>query len=372
MTDPVQLAKRRRLGRGLGSLMSTPVPIDRTGDDGRTIEVKRPVGEGEPSRRLDPVAMPDPQTGDIGSESSGNAVQTGPARSALGDAPSFTPREGGLQPATDEARIAYLPLGCIVPNPSQPRQHFDESALEALASSIRSAGVMQPIVVRPERGGRYTLIAGERRWRAAGRAGLATIPAVVRDVDDQVAAEWALIENLQREDLNPLEKAEAFRALADTFGLTHAEIAERVGLDRSSVSNFLRLNELDDFCRDALRAGTLMMGHARALLGIEQPDVRARVARLAVRHGWSVRETERQVVQHLAVSTPPATHDPVKPAATTNRHLADLEARLSRHLGTRVRIQPSRRKGRGKLIIDFYSLDEFDGLMQRLGFDGGE
>lgn len=371
MTDTTQIAKRRRLGRGLGSLMSTPVPIDRSEAGRVAIEVKPPEHHAQDE------ALPQHPASQVGVEVEAHVTTSSAAGDDLPQSGPISSVNKGSEVEgstdSDSDRIAYLPLDRVVPNPHQPRQDFDESALEALSASIRSAGVMQPIVVRPEANGLYTLIAGERRWRAAGLAGLTTIPALVRRVDDHVAAEWALIENLQREDLNPMEKAEAFLALVNQFALTHAEIAERVGLDRSSVSNILRLNELDDFCRDSLRQGSLSMGHARALLAVTTPDVRRRLAQLAVRHGWSVRETERQVALATSdVAAPSLAGGPIKPTAATNRHIEDLESRLSRHLGTRVRIQPSRRKGRGKIIIDFYSLDEFDGLMQRIGFDGGE
>ncbi|MFK7962261.1 MAG: ParB/RepB/Spo0J family partition protein, partial [Phycisphaerales bacterium] len=164
-----------------------------------------------------------------------------------------------------------ISLSRIHANPQQPRRHFDDDAIDTLAESIRTAGLMQPIVVRPdaEQGGHYEIVAGERRFRAATKLGLMEIPAVVHEIDDRTAAEWALVENLQREDLNPIERADAFDRLRSEFGLTHQEIADAVGLDRASISNHLRLRGLDPETLDQVRAGKLGMGHARALLSVE-------------------------------------------------------------------------------------------------------
>jgi ParB family chromosome partitioning protein len=256
-----------------------------------------------------------------------------------------------------------LPPAAIRPNPSQPRQEFDETALASLAESIRTAGVMQPIVVRRDPAGDgFLLVAGERRWRAATRIALPTIPAVVREVDDRQAAEWALIENLQREDLNPLERARAFARLIDEYDLTHQEIAESVGLDRSSVSNHLRLLELEEPIQAAVGAGHLSLGHAKALLSITNSEARTTTAARAIRDGWSVREVERRA-KTAGRKTP--TKAP-RPAADLPANLKDLERRLEEHLGTRVRIRTAG-KGRGRVIIEYFDLDQFDGLLQHLG-----
>jgi ParB family chromosome partitioning protein len=192
---------------------------------------------------------------------------------------------------------------------------------------------------------------------------MTSIPAVIRDVDERTAAEWALIENIQREDLNPIDRAEGFKCLAEEFGLTHREVAERVGLDRSSVTNHLRLLELDETCQAAVSAGLLSLGHAKALLAITNIDRRRAVAAQALRHGWTVRELERRAQREPRASTPGADAPRTLPA-----HMRDLEKRLGEHLGTRVRLQGGRRKGTGRLTIEFFSLDEFDGLMRRLEF----
>ena len=222
---------------------------------------------------------------------------------------------------------------------------------------------MQPIVVRPAaQEGRYELIAGERRWRAAKEAGLDRVPALVREINDEKAAELALIENLQREDPNAIEKAEAFQHLADTFHLTHTQIAERVGLERSSVSNLLRLLDLSDFVRDLVRENILSMGQARAIAGLTEPAMQRALAERAVREGWSVRQVEDEVRRLQQ----PSTSRPNSTTAAASPVLSDLEKQISQQLGTRVKIKAGRKKGAGTLAIDFYSLDEFDALLARL------
>jgi ParB family chromosome partitioning protein len=257
----------------------------------------------------------------------------------------------------------------VIANRRQPRTDFDDTALSALAESIRTAGLMQPIMVRPHGSG-FELIAGERRWRAAKLIGLKSIPAVVRPVDDQTAAELAIIENVQREDLNPIERAKALRRLADEFSLTHQQIAEKVGLDRASVSNLLRLSDLDPSTSEHVRAGRLSQGHAKALLGIVDVSARSQLAARAMKEEWSVRELERrvQLVQKGGAVVPRGTTTTPKDVTARDANVADLERQLAEHLGTRVRIQLGRKKGSGRLTVDFYSLDQFDGLMQKMGF----
>ncbi len=308
---------RRRLGRGLSSLLSAGVPV-----------------------RLEP---------DVQADATGGPPETGPAE------------QGG----DGVAAVRFIATGEIRPNPNQPRQHFDESALAALAASIRTAGLMQPIVVRPADGGGYQLIVGELRLRAAKHLGLDRIPALVRPIDDRAAAEWALIENVQREDLNPLERAEAFSTLTDRFGQTHQEAADRVGLNRSTVTNLIRLLDLDEVTKTHVRAGRLSAAQGRALLSITDPDSRRHLADLAVREGWTVRMLERRAAA-AGTTAAAARAKPVVSPGPANRH--DLEKRLGDHLGTKVRIHPGKRKGSGRLDIEFYSLEQFDGIMSRLGF----
>ncbi len=310
---------RRRLGRGLDSLLSMTVPVG------------------------------------------GGSNPTPPAASG--------PSGGGVSPTTEDSPFRQLEIDRLSPNPRQPRHHFDEVGLEALAASIVADGMMQPVVVRQAPGsadGDYELVVGERRWRAARLAGLRKIPALVSDVDDQTAAQWSLVENLQREDLNAIERAEAFQRLIDEFGLTHQAIAERVGLDRSSITNHLRLNELDEFTKSAVIAGRLGFGHAKALLGVSDARRRERLAREAIRQDWSVREVERRLGGVGRGQLAPGSAEARAPLARA--HLDDVERRLGEHLGTKVRIQPGRTKGAGKLVIEFFAHDQFEGLLQRFGF----
>ena len=285
------------------------------------------------------------------------------------------PPPAGSGPAVDievkdqADQIRSIPVSEIRPNASQPRQHFDEAALKELGTSIRTAGLMQPIVVRPDAAaGGFELVDGERRWRAAQLIGLASLPAVIRQIDDRTAAEWALIENIQREDLNPLERAEAFRRLGDEHGMTHREIAERVGLDRSTVTNLLRLHELDDFTKDTIRGGLLSEAHGRALLAINNLEARQHLAKLAVREDWSVRHLQKRATSLVG----PAKSASKKSTTASPPHRADLERKLSDHLGTKVQIRPGKQKGSGRLVIEFYNFDQFEGLMQKLGFDTSE
>jgi ParB family chromosome partitioning protein len=263
--------------------------------------------------------------------------------------------------------LRQIPVEQIVPNRRQPRTDFDEAALSSLAASIKQAGLMQPVMVRPSAQG-FELVAGERRWRAAKLIGLATIPALVREIDEQTAAELALIENVQREDLNPMERAYALRRLSSDFSLTHQDIADRVGLDRASVSNLLRLADLDKPTADLVRRGKLSQGHAKALLAISDLGLRAELAAKTMAGDWSVRELERQVQQAGKGKPSLRTAAPAGEVNARSANVADLERQLAEYLGTRVAIQLGRKKGSGRLIVDFYNLDQFDGLMSKMGF----
>jgi ParB family chromosome partitioning protein len=260
------------------------------------------------------------------------------------------------QAAPGEA-IQQLPLARIERGRYQPRREFDPDALRELADSIARQGVLQPIVVRPVAGERYEIVAGERRWRAAEQAGLADIPVVVRDVDEQTALAIALIENIQRENLAPLEEAGALHRLQEEFGLTHQEVAEAVGKSRTTVTNLLRLLELGAEVRALLDAGRLDMGHARALLGLKG-DAQALAARQVVARGLSVRETER-LVRRLQ-SEDAGAEGPRAPAEDPN--IRRLQDDLAERLGARVAIQHGA-KGAGKLVIAYNSLDELDGIL---------
>jgi ParB family chromosome partitioning protein len=253
--------------------------------------------------------------------------------------------------------LLQLPVEAVERNPHQPRKRFDEARLEELAASIREHGVVEPILVRRE-GGKYRIVAGERRWRAAQRAGLREVPAILREATDREAFELALVENIQRADLNAIEEAEAFEVLATEHGLTQEQIAVRVGKERSTVANALRLLRLPAEVRDAVRDGQLDMGHARALLGVEGADAIRKLAHRAVRERLSVRALEALV---RALGKPAAGKKPSESASTR-----DLVNRLQRRLGVRCRVV-ARSAVSGRLEIDYASLDELDGVLSRIG-----
>jgi len=241
----------------------------------------------------------------------------------------------------------------------QPRQNFDKQSLQELADSIRSQGIVQPIVVRPE-GGHFELVAGERRWRAAQIAGLQKIPAVIRDLDGKSAAAIALIENIQREDLNPLEEAHAFLRLIDEFDLTHQQVADSVGRSRASVSNLLRLLDLADPVKGLVNRGLLDMGHARALLGLIRHD-QIEVANIVVNRGLSVRQTEALVKQVLKGGS-----GKKSVIEKSDPDIRRLETQISEKLGAAVKIK-SGKQGSGQLVVSFHNSDELEGILEHLG-----
>jgi ParB family chromosome partitioning protein len=245
----------------------------------------------------------------------------------------------------------------ISPNPHQPRHEMDETSLTELAASIKSTGLIQPIIVRKVDSG-YQLIAGERRLRAAKIAGLKTIPAIVREVDSFSQAQMALVENIQREDLNPIDRAQAYRALATQLGLTQQELASRLGEDRSSIANFMRLLELAEPVRELVRVGKISLGHAKLLAGIDDTIEQQRIAELCLSQELSVRNLERLLASYEAENST-SREKGVSP------HLADLEKTIARQLGMRVQVR-SNKSGRGRLVVHYASLDQFDELMQRM------
>ncbi len=276
------------------------------------------------------------------------------------------PKEDARDTAAPKGGLDDIPLEWIVPGKYQPRSYFGEESLAELAASIKAQGLMQPIVLRPIApvGGddRYEIIAGERRWRAAQLAGLDKIPAVIRPVDDESALAMSLIENIQREDLNPLEEAVALQRLIEEFQLTHQQVADAVGRSRSAVSNTLRLTQLSQNVIDMLSRGDLEMGHARALLSLDS-ERQSEVARTVVSRGLSVRQTE-EMVRKLGREVP----DPNPPAKVVDSDIRRLQDRLGQRLGQPVQIKHSA-KGRGKLIISYSSLDELDGVLGIMGYE---
>lgn len=260
------------------------------------------------------------------------------------------------------APVTSLPVDLIERGRYQPRRDFDPEGLRELADSITVQGVIQPIIVRPIEGGRYEIIAGERRWRASQQAGLGEIPVVVREVDEQSAIAIGLIENIQRADLNPLEEASALDRLLNEFDLTHQLVAEAVGKSRTTVTNLLRLLELNDDVKDWVEKRQIEMGHARALLGLKGSQ-QSQAAREVITRGLSVRETEK-LVRRLQLDEAEEQAKPGKPAIDPD--IRRLQDDLADRLGAKVQIQQGGKKGTGKLVIAYNTLDELDGILEHI------
>ena len=321
--NQVRTPPRRKLGRGLGALM------------------------GE-TRREEPLARTTNQT-----VSNETARETGEGRAA--SVGTSDVRDNGLK---------SLDISLISPLPGQPRTHFDEDALSELAASIEARGVIQPIIVRPH-DGKYQLVAGERRWRAAQKARLHKIPAIVRDLDEREVMALALIENLQREDLNPVEEARAYHKLAENEGMTQAEIARMVDKSRSHVANFQRLLALPEDGLDLLASAQLTMGHARALIG---HDRASELARTAVSDALSVRQVEKLAKGETAGRSP--AKQKTASGSTDDADLAAVQTHLEEFLGMTVKIKPGSSASTGTVSIAYRTLDQLDLLCQRL--TGGE
>jgi ParB family transcriptional regulator, chromosome partitioning protein len=306
---------RNALGRGLSALIREP-------------EVEAP--------------LPPP------AQAPGVPAALGTAAAATAVAPARLPSDGTLQ----------VDIDLIDPSPYQPRTHFREQALEELAQSIRASGIIQPLVVRRV-GNRYQLIAGERRWRAAQRAPIGRVPIVIRDVPEETALEMALVENLQREDLNPIEQARAFERLIEEFTLTQEEVAERTGKDRATIANSLRLLKLEETIQDMLEEGRISAGHARALLSINDPKERLELAKRVARGGMTVRQVERLAARGTR-SRPPTTVTVVDP--NTKAAIDEMQRRF----GTKVLLQPLRPGRPGQLIFEYYEPGDLTRLYDQL------
>ncbi|MSR10826.1 MAG: ParB/RepB/Spo0J family partition protein [Gammaproteobacteria bacterium] len=279
--------------------------------------------------------------------------------SLLGRPRDRTPPPPAPPTAAKDGDLRHLPIDLVQRGKYQPRMDMHEEALEELANSIRRQGVMQPIVVRPISSDRYEIIAGERRWRASQIAGLDTIPAIIKPVSDEAAIAMSLIENIQREDLNPIEEAMALKRLQDEFELTQQEVADAVGKSRTTITNLIRLIGLSIDVRKMLEHGDLEMGHARALLSL--PDIQqSQAARSVVGRGLSVRQTESLVRRLIASSG-----DPAKISKLMDPDIKNLEESLADKLGAKVLIQHTA-KGKGKLIVKYNSLDELDGILSHI------
>lgn len=263
----------------------------------------------------------------------------------------------------ESAHQIEIDIDLIEPNPEQPRTRFDEGNLEELARSIRANGIVQPIVVR-KLGDRYQIVAGERRWRAAQRAELRRIPAVAREVADEKLLELALIENIQRQELNPVEEARAYRKLIDSIGLTQEMVAGQVGKERSVITTSLRLLRLPDDLQAAIEDGRLSAGHGRALLMSDDPKIQQSVARAAIENGWSVRETEKAVKRARAGVTPDT--EVRVPRNEQDANVKAAQTKLMRTLSTNVKIHPGKKGPGGKIEIEYYSTDDLDRIYQLL------
>jgi ParB family chromosome partitioning protein len=282
------------------------------------------------------------------------------ARRALGRGLSALLSDSAATPNED---LLEIHIELIDPSPSQPRTNFDEARLDELAQSIRSNGIVQPLLVR-RHGMRYQLVAGERRWRAAQRAGLDRVPAIVRDIPDDKLLELALIENIQRQELNAIEEAHAYKRLIEAHGLTQETVAQRVGRDRSFITNYLRLLRLPIDIQTLLEEEKISTGHARALLGVTEIDIQRRVARHIVDQALSVRETEKAIKRIIAGATPAAAT--IRTTKPIDANVRAAETKLRRRLGTQVRIRPNQKGDGGKIEIEYYNDSDLDRLYNLL------
>ena len=258
-----------------------------------------------------------------------------------------------------------IPLDLIDDNPHQPRENIDPAGLAELTASIKVSGILQPVLLRPV-ANRYQLVAGHRRTAAARAAGLTKIPAIVRsDTTEETQAEWAIIENIQRQDLNPLERAKAYKTYLERFNLTHAQAAQRLGEERTNVSNYLRLLDLQKEVQTFVATGQISFGHAKILAGIDDSERQNSLAKTIVEQGLSVRKLEDLLAEpptDVIGSISVAAHDRTVKSA----HIVEMEQELSRKLGTKLRIFPARRKGAGKIVIQYFNLDEFDRIVGKI------
>jgi ParB family chromosome partitioning protein len=293
------------------------------------------------------------------------ASQTGPETTAPAKPGAGPPAAPATPRVGDAAGLpAEIAINGLVPNPFQPRSAVTEESLASLAESLAGSGMIQPISVR-RHGGRLEIIAGERRWHAARMAGMETVPVVVREADDRRMLEMALVENIQREDLNAVDRARAYRQYCDDFGASAEALARRLGEDRSTVTNYLRLLELPDEIGQLLAVGRISMGHARCLVGVTDREAQLHLARVVVANELSVRALE-EVVRRAKRGQARGDQASRAPREKTP-NLADLEQRCSVAVSTKVTIHEGRRKGSGRIVIEYYSLDDFDRIVDRLG-----
>ncbi len=343
------------LGRGLGALIPSAAALS-------DVTSPTPPAATVPSDVPPPPA--DPGAGPASEPAQDAPAQDAPAQDAPAqDAPAQdAPAQDAPADLVGGARFAELPLDAIVPNPLQPRVHFDDEALAELVASIREVGLLQPVVVRPVGPDRYELVMGERRWRASQEAGTGTIPAIVRDTSDDDMLRDALLENLHRQQLNPLEEAAAYAQLLEDFGATHEELATRLGRSRPQVSNTIRLLQLPPAVQRRVAAGVLSAGHARAILGLPTAQAQEQMATRVVAEGLSVRGVEEAVQLAASAAT---TDDDARPrrrgARPVPSRLAEVADRLSDRFETRVKVDLGR--ARGKVTIEFASVDDLERIV---------
>mgnify|MGYP002403346782 CR=1 FL=1 len=338
MTNPNPAAKDRRLGKGLAALLGTPMDDEPTAVEETTAELQRTASQQRPAATAQPTARPTEAT------------------------PAVTAKQ--FAASSDGAAVLQIPVDQIDPNPFQPRRDFNPEEIASLAESLKRHEQLQPVLVRRV-GDRYQLISGERRLRATIHAGRPTVRAEVRTADDRLVAELAIVENMERKDLNPVEKALSFKRYIDQHQCKHEALASRLGLDRSTVANLLRLLELPQQILNWIVSGELTAGHARALLPLGEEDVQIRIARQIQEEGWSVRKTETEIGEmlrsELEAETGTAPTAKLRQKRTVTPHIDALQTELRHQLGTKVEIRQTA-KGKGKITIHFTSADEFDRL----------
>lgn len=338
--------KRSALGRGLSALISNPVSVVPPTASPASVPSNAPESR---------FAVP-----------SGNLAVSAPAVEHNREPVSAVPP---AQVGSREGEIVYLAPSCMAPNPKQPRQHFDETELAELANSISTLGVLQPVLVRKTTvAGKYEIIAGERRWRASQRAELKQIPVVVRDFDDRETLEVALVENLQRSNLNPVEEARAYQRLAEEFKLTQQEVAERVGKDRVTVANSMRLLKLSTEVLTLCEERQLSMGHARTLLSIKDAAAQIRLAKKAIADGLSVRDLESLVARAVVLDAGKVMNGQSgdkEPAALSATQFPEVIDRLRNALGTKVNIRHNQ-SGKGRIELEYFSEAELDRLVDKI------
>lgn len=375
--------QRPRLGRGLSSLLGsldTPANSTTAIDEAPLAEtpsrhlpslpIERSIERSiEPSidpmseATLDPSLQADAPIPDLNLDPITDPIADPIAPTQLDTPAIISANTASPQPIADpDGTPLEIPLDAITPNPHQPRRSFDEAQLNELASSIREQGVLQPVLVKRISPKTYQLIAGERRLRAARLAGLATIPAIVKHVDELTQAQIALVENIQREDLNPVDRAAGYKTLMRELGMTQAELAQRLGEDPSTISNLIRTLSLPDDVLELMRSGKVTLGHAKILCSIQNdPAEQSRLAQLVVTQGLSLRNLERIIASPTPASPTRASPTPASP------HLREVEKSITQQLGLRVQLRSGASQAKGKLIIHYTNLDEFDSLVDRLG-----